>query len=288
LEVVLVDDGSTDETLEIAKSFKDRLPLVIHASNPLGNWAANSNRGVELSNGKYINFLHQDDFWLPGRLACLRKAIEDDPEADVFFHPSRYVGENGKSIGRISCPLPSKGRQDSLKLVERLLVQNFIMVPAPLINRDIFLKAGCFDESLWYTPDWKLWLELGKLGQWYYLPEYLACFRLHPAAQTVKASHCSKDFRAQHVEVLEYFVNGDKSIKTQAIARCSIELNVALASFFHRQPIEWRQLFHSMKKLRPKSAVELLRYSRLHERVGARVFCGLLPPNKGRQPELPR
>ncbi|MCB0347075.1 MAG: glycosyltransferase [Bdellovibrionales bacterium] len=276
LEIIVVDDGSTDSTLEIAQSFSQHLPLSIHSLPRIGSWTANSNRGVDLARGEFISFLHQDDFWHPQRLKLLRQVLAVDRDVGLVLHPSRYVSDRGRSLGLIRCPFPNEGRLDCDQVFERLFVQNFIMMPAPLIRRSEFLRAGGFDSRLWYTADWKLWLNLARLCSWHYVAKPLASFRLHRGAQTIKSSSTSDDFRKQHTAVLEHFASQTTAISTEVPARCAAELNVALAAYFHSGDIEWTPLIDSMKRLRLKSAVQLLRFSRFHERIGSRLLCGLL------------
>ncbi len=278
LEVIVSDDGSSDETLDIAQSFKDRLALEIKCLPRVGNWAKNSNRGVLAARGKFISFLHQDDFWDPQRLNALRQAMNVDKDASVFVHPSRYVSSGGRSLGVINCPFGRQGRLDGQQVFERLLVQNFIMMPAPLISRSAFWDAGGFDPKLWYTADWKLWLELSRRCAWHYINKPLANFRLHKNAQTVKSSGSTEDFRRQLTNVLEHYANSEATISTGVSARCAAEINVALASLFHRENVQWQPLMRSVKKLRVKSTVQLFKYSRIHERIGSRLLCGLLEP----------
>ena len=73
-------------------------------------------------------------------------------------------------------------------LLERLMVQNFVAIPAPAINRDAFLRVGGMDKSLWYTADWDLYLKLACAGPVYYAHEALTCFRVHGDSQTMTGS----------------------------------------------------------------------------------------------------
>ena len=70
-------------------------------------------------------------------------------------------------------------------MVERLLVQNFIAIPAPLFRRDQALSVGGLDARLWYAADWDFWLKLAAMGPTVYSPRPLAGFRIHSQSQTI-------------------------------------------------------------------------------------------------------
>jgi len=72
LECIIVDDGSTDSTIQIANAFADKIPIVLRRLERTGNWALNSNLALAHATGEYACFLHQDDFWLTNRLQTIR------------------------------------------------------------------------------------------------------------------------------------------------------------------------------------------------------------------------
>src|SRR4051812_4830564 len=72
IELVIVDDGSTDRTLDIVRGYVDSFPLRLITPGRLGNWVAATNLGLREAMGDWACFLHQDDLWLPGRLKRLR------------------------------------------------------------------------------------------------------------------------------------------------------------------------------------------------------------------------
>src|SRR5262245_50753324 len=82
LEVLALDDGSSDRSMEILKSWASRLPLRIEQPGRCGNWVAVTNRGMEMARGEFACFLHQDDAWRPGRLEAMRQVIASTPDVD--------------------------------------------------------------------------------------------------------------------------------------------------------------------------------------------------------------
>src|SRR5262245_47899648 len=152
VEVIAVDDGSTDDTLGILTSYTSVLPLRIIERRRTGNWVTSSNVGLRAAAGHHACFLHQDDVWLAGRLAVVRPPVEREPAPALVLHPALFVGPGDEPLGTWRCPLPPvAGPVPAAVLLERLLVQNFIAMPSPTFARRAALESGAMDEALWYT-----------------------------------------------------------------------------------------------------------------------------------------
>jgi glycosyltransferase involved in cell wall biosynthesis len=281
IEVIAVDDGSTDDTVSILRSFSDRLHLAIIEREHAGNWVANSNFGLSLARGKYASFLHQDDIWVEGRLRVLRPLIRNNPLVTMLLHPSWLIDLRGNRVGLWRCPLPCEsGGLDSGLVVERLLIQNFVSMPAPLFSREAALGIGGMDENLWYTADWDLWLKLAAAGKVLYTPEPLSAFRIHPFSQTVRRSIQSDDFRRQLEIVLERHLETHKSriIGKRTVRRAayfSLEVNIALATRINGQAGSLLGLLPQFFALGPSGWCVYLRDSRIIERVTSRIRAGM-------------
>lgn len=281
MEVILVDDGSTDRTKEIIESFQTRLGLQKTYREHAGNWVANTNCGVRQARGEYVSILHQDDFWLETRVSILRELSKRFPDAVLFLHPSWFVDSRGRKIGKWSCPLPGDlGRLAPELVFPRLLVQNFISMPAPLIKRDALLQIGGMDESLWFTPDWKCWLSLSRVGHWVYYGEPLSCFRIHSQSQTMLGSKTPQQYRNQYEKVQKEFFPVLEQMPVsrrlfEEIARVSTDINVALLASTLQQSTGLGRLLLRVVMLGPTGWLKLLKYSRLHERIISRVRAKL-------------
>jgi hypothetical protein len=280
IEVLAVDDGSTDETLAILEAFARQLPLSIVRRPHAGNWAANTNHGLNLARGDWVCFLHQDDSWLAGRLAALKNKVDQHPDATLFLHPSWYVDDRGRRLGLWSCPLPAHRIPGSM-FMERLLVQNFISMPAPLVSRKAALRTGGLDESLWYTADWDFWLKLAPAGDVVYLRRPLSTFGLHAKSQTISRSADLDGFRNQLNAVLDRHLPlcpapepRRKSI--ERVARFSIDLNATLAGSLQRRRPNYSGLASELAHLGPRGWYCFFRDSRIVERVGARLRARML------------
>jgi hypothetical protein len=276
IEVIAIDDGSSDDTVAILKSFRDRLPMMIVERAHRGNWVASTNDGIARARGDYLCFLHQDDLWLDGRLTVLKRMIARVPQPVFCCHPAVYVDESGSRIGLWNCPLPRGTR--SLRpetVVERLLVQNYLAVSAPLFKRELALREGGLDEELWYTADWDLWLKLAAASPAIgFHSEPLCAFRIHAQSQTIQRSRAADQFRQQLEVVLDRHLARCRSWKDDAVrraARFSLELNVALAGWVNGQKPPWTRLMFQCLGLGSDGWRRYLRDSRIVERVTARM-----------------
>jgi hypothetical protein len=280
LEILAVDDGSTDESLAILESFADRLPLTIVRNDHAGNWVASSNEGLSRACGDWVCFLHQDDLWSPHRLRHLREVVRQEPDVALVLTPSRFLDAHGKPVGRWRCPLPANTVLDGGLVQERLLVQNFIAVPAPLFRRRAAMQIGGLDDGLWYTADWDFWFKLAGAGKVYYLPECLAALRIHVASQTLVRSVQGGDFREQLQIVLDRHLPAwaaahPARTAVRKVAGFSADVNAALAASFHGQKAAWFKLACRFAALGPSGWHRYLRDSRVFERVRARLRAGM-------------
>ena len=275
IEVIAIDTSATDASLRIINSFSDKLDIRAERRLDLLSWPAKPNFGVEQARSEQICILHQDDLWLPNRCAELRKWLSSRSDAVMHLHPCYIIDESGRRLGLWRCPLPN-GQSPVPKhiLLERLLVQNFISMPAPTIRRDAYLSVGGLDNSLWYAPDWDLYLKIAALGNTYYHSAPLACYRIHKNSLTVSGNRSIEDFRDQYEVVQSRYIGRlqGKTLKAvRRLAATSTNVNVALAGANNGKPLALIGAVGSILALGPRLAVRYFRYSRIIERVTPRL-----------------
>lgn len=281
LEIIAVDDGSSDSTIEILECYSHNLPIRFIRQQHTGNWVNNTNIGLSMATAEYVSFLHQDDLWLPGRLKILRNMINKCPDVTLILHPSVFIDTIGRKIGIWRCPLP--GDQKPLSpcdVFPKLLVQNFIAIPAPCFRREAVKKTGLMDEQLWYTADWKFWLQLASSGKTLYYPCPLSAFRIHSSSQTVSGSANLLEFRQQMQKVLDQYL--PLTAETKQLAEFSIEMNTAMAALARGQSFDFRQLLKKSLLMSPVNWRQYISYSRIIERSLARVRAGFLNLKTGK------
>jgi GT2 family glycosyltransferase len=202
-ECVVVDGGSTDSTRAIIDEFSRELDVRVFVRPEFPNWVGKTNFGFGQAAAEHVCMLHSDDRWLPGRAAAVRRALEQHPDLALLLNPSLIIDQDGRTVGRWRCPLEPDTVYSADALLEHLIVQNFVAVPAPAFRRDAALAVGGIDPVLWYTGDWDFYLKLARTGPTLYLDEMLTSFRIHGASLTMKGSANVESFRAQLETVLE-------------------------------------------------------------------------------------
>lgn len=172
-EIIVVDDGSTDNTEEVVKSFNDpRIRYIMHEKNRGGSAARNT--GVRAARGKYIAFLDSDDEWLPHKLWKQVEAFENLP-ADFGLIYTRVCYKNPE--GRVTYgPLP---RAYGF-VFPQLLKGNVIgTCSSVIVKQKVFSKVGLFDEHLPARQDLDMWLRISRHYKVFPLREVLTVCYVH-------------------------------------------------------------------------------------------------------------
>lgn len=274
IELVIVDDGSTDHTLDIVRDFAGVIPIRLITPGRLGNWVAVSNLGLREAVGDWACFLHQDDLWLPGRLARLRTEMES-AKGVLIIHDAMYVGPDGQELGPWTCPF-SEGVVAPNLFIERLLVQNFIAIPSPVFRRSAVIDSGGLDESLWFSADWDLWLRLGAMRPVRFIAEPLSAFRIHPASQTAARKVLPNEWEQQLTTVLarhlrSWPVTGRLRTSVERVAMASIAVNSALSAGSRGEPVKPAAVLCRLLTFGPSGWHRYLRDSRIVQRVKSRL-----------------
>jgi len=173
-EIIVVDDGSTDNTKEIVKSLDDkRIRYIRHKENKGGGAARNT--GIKAAIGEYIAFLDSDDEWLPEKLECQMKVFKNaGSEVGVVYTGFIYIDELGEYTNGQHIP-EKRGW-----IYEDILVENCVGTASTvLVKRKCFEKAGLFDENLPSCQDWEMWIRLAREHQFDFIEDPLVKYHIH-------------------------------------------------------------------------------------------------------------
>lgn len=179
LQIVLVDDGSSDETSAIARAW-NRLPVAIERLERQSGAAAARNRAMALAQGDYIAFLDSDDEWLPEKTALQMAAFLADPSLGFVSCESWMVDGGGRVRGLLNDGRPRASGPDAWKI---LLHHPCIATPSVIARRDLALSLGGFDTSLAIGEDQDLWIRLALSAPVAHLPRELV--RVHERADSL-------------------------------------------------------------------------------------------------------
>ncbi len=188
LEVVVVDDGSTDETASLVRGIDD--PRVVLVGKPNGGLSSARNAGIRAARGRYVGFLDGDDVWFPEKAAKQIAALEADPSISMTYSHSAYLAEDGTPTGAV---LASRVLRPSIaQLVRRNLVGNG---STPIGRTADFIAAGPFDETLSTVADYEMWPRLmHRTGRGLLLvPEALTGYRIRASSLSMSQVEFVRD-----------------------------------------------------------------------------------------------
>lgn len=161
-ECLMVDDGSTDNTKEVAEKYVKKDKRFLYFARQNGGPSAARNYGIEQAKGEYIQFLDADDMLEKEKLRRQVEIMENNRDCglvygdSVFFHAE--VHTHKIIVDNILPAWQQKVSGQGENILGTLLNGNIMSVQSPLIRKSVFTKAGLFDEDIWFNEDWDLWL----------------------------------------------------------------------------------------------------------------------------------
>lgn len=172
-ELIVVDDASTDASLEILLSYDDPRIVVLKNVMNIGNYPSR-NKGMSVAKGKYICVMDADDMAMPDRLDVQFRFLETHPDILACGSAYRIMGDN-----RIHTCL-----QDYESVRKALLVNNCFLHPSIFFRAEVLNKTGLYDERYVYASDYDFICKMALIGPVVNLSEVLMQYRWHPGQIT--------------------------------------------------------------------------------------------------------
>ncbi len=174
-EVLLVDDGSTDNTEQLVRR---RPEPIRYFYQPNAGPAAARNYGIKEARGEFVAFLDSDDLWEPRFLGNMVGFLRSNPKIDIAFCQFITINDRDEIIERNS-KKPYSGR-----IASRLFASTFITTPSIVARRKVIINEGGFNESMLTNEDYDLWLRLALKHEFGLVEEPLCLRRSHPGTQS--------------------------------------------------------------------------------------------------------
>ena len=153
LEIIIIDDGSNDQTGSILGSYKNRIQYFYQENQGI---SAARNRGIKEAKGSYIAFLDSDDEWVEDKLAIQVEILDKNPNIGIIHNKMIILNEQGVKVG-------TKPTNDSGKTFQELIEFIGDLPTSSVITRSqCFQKVGVFDESLPTMEDFEMWMRIAK------------------------------------------------------------------------------------------------------------------------------
>jgi glycosyltransferase involved in cell wall biosynthesis len=201
LDYIIVDGGSTDDSVEIIKRYERLLNEGAWQKKCRGisyRWVSEKDngqtdaimKGFRLAKGNILAWLNSDDTYLPGALHMVANIFSAEQRTWVLYGRTHFTDEKGGIIGKYPTE-PFDYR--------RLAMFDFVCQPSVFFRRQTFTEAGGLDTSLHYVMDYDLWIRLGQRFDFRYVPEFLSTYRLHEESKTMSPAVAL----ANHKEALE-------------------------------------------------------------------------------------
>jgi glycosyltransferase involved in cell wall biosynthesis len=200
IEVIVVDDGSTDSTPELLKSYREVSYLRQVNRGP----SSARNIGIRAARGVYVAFLDLDDLWTPEKLSSQVAILESCPEAGLCFADMRLFssggGEELTMFQKYGLTAEYFGHEWVVdRVVAKLVTMNFIPTSSVVARKSALTHVGGFDEQFRKSEDWDLWLRMALRYPIIYSPKLVTLKRVHE----VNTSRDSEGMNVASLQILE-------------------------------------------------------------------------------------
>ena len=235
VELIVLDDGSTDGTRQILESYGSRFYWESHKNMGQANTL---NKGWRMSKGDLLGYLSADDVLFS---QAIRKSVDcmlERPDAVLCYPDFQLIDPESRVIRNVVAPDYSYQE----------MVTKFICAPGPgaLFRRSAYLKAGEWDPVLRHSPDYEYWLRLGLYGSFTHIRDNLASFRVHDGSQSFALTTVERAEEAARI-IDKYYLSAALPAeiiiaRNQAIANANI-----VVAQLHLRSARYKEAFKRFK-----------------------------------------
>jgi len=175
IEIICVDDGSTDSTRQILESYGERIKILQHLGRVNKGQSAAINLAMRSTKTEYVAILDSDDIWAPKKIEYQVTFLEENPDIGFVYANVYVIDEVGRILYKAFPPEHLETGSP-----ERVLLESRIGCPSGyLVRRSAFEKAGYFDESLRSAQDHDMTIRLAEVAKLAYMDKTLWYYRRH-------------------------------------------------------------------------------------------------------------
>jgi glycosyltransferase involved in cell wall biosynthesis len=211
LEIIVIDDGSTDDTVDIVRRYS---AVRLFQQNNQGSAVAR-NLGIENAKGSYIAFLDSDDVWWSGKLESQLKGMTDSGYGMAY---SRFIWWNPKPDGSYSSPEHEFSLVNNQNIsgatihtgwtYAELLLDCIVWTSTVIVKKSLLMEAGLFNPDYRKGQDYDLWLRLSHLTPMVGLEQPMALYRIHGQSITHKVSDRCYEYEILSGAISKFGVTG--------------------------------------------------------------------------------
>lgn len=264
-EIIIVDNGSTDRSVDVCQQFTDPRIKIIRQENR--GAAGSRNTGIRHAQGKYLAFLDADDLWLPEKLQKQVEHLDNSPTVGISYCWSAFIDEAGNHLGIYQKPRFTGITQ------RHVLCRNPISNGStPLFRREVFegikfqdnlygtIEDFYFDERLYRSEDIECWLRMAIQTDWQMegIPEIMTLYRINSTGisanlykQLESHRHILDKIRAYAPDLLAQWESLSMAYQFRYLARRAVTLKegrAAVDMFNHSLFADWRILFEEPRR----------------------------------------
>lgn len=179
IEYLIVDGGSTDNTVNIIKKYENKLAWWISEKDKGQTDAIN--KGFARAKGDILAWINSDDTYEPGAVAAAVKYLKELPRVGMVYGDCNFINDSGHVIGKFNAAQTSY----------RLLRQGYAHIPqqSMFLRAELWRQVGPLDPSFYFAMDYDLWTRIAARTEIKYIPQTWANFRLHTSGKTIVADN---------------------------------------------------------------------------------------------------